>query len=226
MQQLQKSLGYTFKNEELLITALTHSSYANENGDYSMCNERMEFLGDSVLSVIVSEYIFKNLPDQPEGKLTKLRASLVCEKTLSGFSNQINLGKYLRLGHGEVQNKGNERPSILADAFEAVLAALYLDGGRQAAENFVLPFILSKINDTSDDTYTDYKTLLQEVVQKNPEERLTYRLAAESGPDHDKVFTAEVFINSNLIGTGTGHSKKKAEQQAAKQALELMGITK
>ena len=121
---------------------------------------------------------------------------------------------------------GRERDSILADAFEAVLAALYLDGGRQAAENFVLPFILSKINDTSDDTYTDYKTLLQEVVQKNPEERLTYRLAAESGPDHDKVFTAEVFINSNLIGTGTGHSKKKAEQQAAKQALELMGITK
>ncbi len=225
MQDLQKNLGYNFKNKDLLITALTHSSYANENGDYSMCNERMEFLGDSVLSLIVSEYIFKNLPDQPEGKLTKLRASLVCEKTLCGFSNQLKLGEYLRLGHGEIQNKGNERPSILADAFEAVLAALYLDGGRKAAEDFVLPLILTKIDDTSDDTYRDYKTLLQEVVQKNPEERLTYRLAAESGPDHDKLFTAEVFINSNLIGTGTGHSKKKAEQQAAKQALELMGIT-
>lgn len=224
MQELQKKLGYNFKNKDLLITALTHSSYANENGDYSMCNERMEFLGDSVLSIIVSEYIFKNLPDLPEGKLTRLRASLVCEKTLCGFSNELELGKYLRLGHGEIQNKGNERPSILADAFEAVLAALYLDGGRKVAENFVLPFILAKIDDSDDDGYKDYKTLLQEVVQKNPEERLTYRLAAESGPDHDKLFTAEVFINSNLIGTGVGHSKKKAEQEAARQALELMGI--
>lgn len=224
MQELQKKLGYNFKNIDLLITALTHSSYANENGDYSMCNERMEFLGDSVLSIIVSEYIFKNLPDLPEGKLTRLRASLVCEKTLCGFSNQIELGKYLRLGHGEIQNKGNERPSILADAFEALLAAIYLDGGRKAAQKFVLPFILAKIDDSDDDGYKDYKTLLQEVVQKNPEERLTYRLAAEAGPDHDKVFTAEVFINSNLIGTGVGHSKKKAEQEAARQALELMGI--
>ena len=224
MSELEEKINYSFKNKNLLTTALTHSSYANENGDYSMCNERMEFLGDSVLSIIVSEHIFKNMPELPEGSLTRLRASLVCEKTLSEFSRELGLGKFLRLGHGEMQNKGNERPSILADAFEALLAALYLDGGRAVAEKFLMRFILPKIECGIDDGYHDYKTLLQEVVQKNPEERLTYRQVAESGPDHDKLFTVEVFINSNLIGTGTGHSKKKAEQQAAKQALELLGI--
>lgn len=224
MLKIEEKLNYEFKNKDLLTLALTHSSYANEHGDYSMCNERLEFLGDSVLSIIVSEYIFKNLPNKPEGELTKLRAYLVCEKTLSCFARELGLGDYIRLGRGEAQNKGNERPSILADAFEALLAALYLDGGKEAAKKMVLGFAVPKMNDDTDDSYCDYKTLLQEVVQKNPQERLTYQQVAESGPDHDKCFTVEVYINSNLIGTGTGHSKKKAEQQAAKQALELMGI--
>ena len=224
VKKIEEKLGYTFKNGELLLRALTHSSYANENGDYSMCNERLEFLGDSVLSLIVSEHIFKNLPSDQEGELTKLRASLVCEKSLCGFSKELGLGEFLRLGHGEAQNNGRERPSILADAFEAVLAAVYLDGGRKAAEKLVMRFILPKMAATDTEDYRDYKTLLQEIVQKNPEERLSYRQAAESGPDHDKLFTVEVYINSNLIGSGTGPSKKKAEQQAARQALELMGI--
>lgn len=224
MREIEEKLGYKFKDEQLLITALTHSSYANEHGDYLMCNERMEFLGDSVLSVIVAEHIYKNMPSDAEGKLTRLRAALVCEKTLAQFSRELNLGKYLRLGHGEMQTGGNERPSILADAFEALLAAVYLDGGREQAKKMVMRFILPQIENGINDDTRDYKTLLQEVVQKNPEERLSYRQVAESGPDHDKTFTVEVFINSNLIGTGTGHSKKKAEQEAARKGLELMGI--
>ncbi len=221
MKELEKNIGYEFKNKELLRLALTHSSYANEKGS-KRDNERLEFLGDSVLGFITAEYLFKSLSDRPEGELTKLRANAVCEKSLAQFAAAINLGEHVLLGKGEIMTGGRERPSILSDAFESVIAAIYLDGGMSEAEKFVLRFVSKTTTDTVQ--ATDYKTLLQEVVQKNPDEHLTYSLAAQSGPDHDKTFTVEVFLNSNCIGTGTGHSKKKAEQAAAREALILMGI--
>lgn len=224
MQRLESNLKYTFKNKELLKNALCHSSYANEKHLSFGSNERLEFLGDAVLSVIVADYLYKNFPSMPEGELTKLRASLVCEKTLCEFSKELELGDFLLFGKGEEANGGRERPSILADAFEAVLAAMYLDGGMEIAREHVLKFILNELKNKEDDSFKDYKTTLQEVVQKNPEERLTYILIAESGPDHNKEFTVEVHLNSNVIGTGVGKSKKRAEQMAAKDALTLMGI--
>lgn len=223
MQELQKNLNYKFNNLNLLKNALTHSSYANEVRNGLSSNERLEFLGDSVLSIIVSDYIFKNFPNLPEGQLTKLRASLVCEKSLCGFSRELELGKYLLLGKGEEKGGGRERDSILADAFEAVLAAMYLDGGYEIAKNHALRFVLREIEHPEDDVFKDYKTVLQEIIQRNPEEAVTYKLVGESGPDHDKSFTVEVMLNSNVIGKGSGKSKKQAEQMAAKQALELMG---
>ena len=224
MDRLSDNLGYTFKNSNLLKNALTHSSYANEVRGGVNSNERLEFLGDSVLSIIVSSYIYENFKKMPEGELTRLRSSLVCEKTLCGFSRSIGLGEFLLLGKGERKNGGANRDSILADAFEAVLAAIYLDGGIEPAREFVMRFVLKELEnyDVRAD-FKDYKTLLQEIVQRNPEESVKYTLTGESGPDHDKVFTVEVLLNSNTIGTGTGRSKKEAEEMAAKQALLLMG---
>lgn len=224
MTELEKNLGYTFKNPSLLENALTHSSYANETHCRGGSNERLEFLGDSVLSVTVTDYLYNKFNNMPEGELTRLRASLVCEKSLCAFSRELGIGEFLRMGRGEMQNKGNERPSILADAFEAVLAAIYLDGGMEAARKHVMRFILPELEHTNDEVFKDYKTRLQEVVQRNPEERLTYHLIGESGPDHNKTFTVEVHLNSNVVGTGDGSSKKQAEQNAARQALSLMGI--
>ena len=224
MNTFEELLQYKFNNKELLKNALTHSSYANEIHSLSGSNERLEFLGDSVLSIIVSEYLYNNFKKLPEGELTKIRASLVCEKTLCMFSKQINVGSYLLLGKGEANNHGNERASILADAFEAILAAIFIDGGMEAAKKHVLRFIVPELENREFDLFTDYKTSLQEVIQRNPEERLTYVLIDETGPDHDKRFTVEVHLNSNVIGTGVGKSKKQAEQQAAHQALILMGI--
>ncbi|MBE6750669.1 MAG: ribonuclease III [Ruminococcaceae bacterium] len=223
MKDLQKSLHYNFKNEKLLANALTHSSYANEMRSGISSNERLEFLGDSVLSVIVSDYIFKKFPNQPEGELTKIRASLVCEKSLCGFSRELNIGKYLLLGKGEDKGGGRERDSILADAFEAVLAAVYLDGGLEEARRIVMHFVLKELKHTDDEVFKDYKTALQEIIQRNPEESVTYILKNETGPDHNKLFEVEVHLNSNVIGVGSGKSKKSAEQMAAKQALILMG---
>ena len=224
MKDLQKNLNYTFKDEKLISNALTHSSYANEMRSGITSNERLEFLGDSVLSVIVSDYIFKKFPNQPEGELTKLRASLVCEKSLAAFAREMELGRFLFLGKGEQQNGGRERPSILADAFEALLAAIYLDGGIEPARNHVMRFVKEEIrNHNVEEAFHDYKTQLQEIIQKNPGEELSYVLVGEEGPDHDKNFTVEVRLNSNVIGKGEGHSKKQAEQKAARQALELMG---
>ena len=220
----EEILGYKFKNKELLFNALTHSSYANEIHSRYGSNERLEFLGDSVLSIIVSEYLYVNYKDLPEGELTKLRASLVCEKTLSLFARQINIGSFLYLGKGEAHNKGNERASILADTFEAVLAAIFLDGGMEAAKKHVLKFIVPELKERDFELFKDYKTMLQEVIQRNPEEKLTYELTDESGPDHDKRFTVEVHLNSNVIGKGVGRSKKQAEQAAARQAIQLMGM--
>ncbi len=221
LQTLQELLGYRFRDPSLLTLALTHSSYGNEQNDHRD-NERLEFLGDSVLGFITAEYLFRKFSRQPEGELTRRRANAVCERTLAEFARQIRLGDYLRLGKGERHSGGAERPSILSDAFESVIAAIYLDGGLEEAKRFVLRFVPSA--DEKPVMDADYKTLLQEVIQKNPDEHLTYLLAAERGPDHNKTFTVEVYLNSNKIGTGEGHSKKKAEQAAAREALALMGI--
>ncbi len=223
MKALEQNLGYSFKNKNLLVNALCHSSYANEVRNGTTSNERLEFLGDSVLSVVVADYLYNNFKDLPEGELTKLRASLVCEKSLCTFSRELGLGEFLKLGKGEEKGGGRERDSILADAFEAVLAAMYLDGGMEIASKHVLRFILPELSHTDDEVFKDYKTALQEIIQRNPEETVSYILTAESGPDHNKMFEVEVHLNSNVIGKGKGKSKKAAEQSAAKQALELMG---
>ena len=222
MEQLQNNLGYHFKNPALLARALTHSSYANERHVNTGDNERLEFLGDSVLGFITAEYLFANHRDFPEGELTKLRAYAVCEKSLFSYAEEIGLGNYLKLGKGEERTGGRTRPSVLSDAFEAVIAAIYLDGGMDEAKKFVLRFVVPYVE--AKPTFKDYKTMLQEVVQKNQGETLEYVLVSETGPDHDKCFTVEVHLNSNVIGRGVGGSKKKAEQNAAKEALELMGI--
>ena len=224
MNSLETKLNYKFNNIKLLESALIHSSYANEVRGNTHSNERLEFLGDSVLSIIVSEHIYNKYPNMPEGELTRLRASLVCEKSLCAFSRELGIGEFLKLGKGEDKNGGRERDSILADAFEAVLASIYLDGGMAAARKHVMNTLLLDLkHHCFEDNFKDYKTTVQEIIQRNPEESVTYILIDESGPDHDKSFTVEVHLNSNTIGTGTGKSKKQAEQMAAKQALKLMG---
>ncbi len=221
LKALENELGYTFQNPALLDRALTHSSYANERealGD----NERLEFLGDSVLGFITAEYLFSEHKGVPEGELTRLRAYAVCEKSLDVYAREIGLGDYLLLGKGEERTGGRERASVLSDAFEAVIAAIYLDGGMEAAKKFVLRFVHPYVE--AKPVFKDYKTMLQEVTQKNPGETLEYVLVSESGPDHDKHFEVEVHLNSNVIGRGSGPSKKKAEQDAAHEALALMGL--
>jgi len=219
---VEKRIGYTFRNKAYLKTALTHSSYANELKKGLECNERQEFLGDAVLSLVVSDYLYKG-SHLSEGDLTKLRASLVCEKSLCGFARQIDLGSHLRLGRGEEQTGGADRPSILADAFESLIAGIYLDSGMESARGFILPFVERALEDDGKDGFQDYKTMLQEIVQQNPGEALSYVLVEESGPDHDKRFEVEVHLNSNVIGRGVERSKKGAEQMAAREALALMG---
>ena len=224
MLELQKIIGYDFNDISLLETAVTHSSYANEKHNKSVKhNERLEFLGDAVLSIVVSDYIFKNCPELPEGQLTKLRAFLVCEKALYRFALVIELGKYIRFSHGEKKNGGDRRPSILADAFEAVIAAVYLDGGMDEASKFIYRFIIPEIKNYGKQSQTDYKTKLQEIIQQNPGEHIEYLVVDSYGPDHDKHFKVEVRIDNNVVGKGGGRSKKEAEQQAAREALELMG---
>ena len=221
-------IHYHFKDKHLLLEALSHSSHANEKRKTRKCNERLEFLGDSVLSIVVSEFLFHKYPELPEGELTKLRASMVCEKALHVFAKEIHLGEFLLLGKGEEHTGGRSRSSILADAFEAVIAAIFLDGGMDAAKRHILRFIPDDPEEEKKQPsgFHDYKTQLQEVVQKNPEEKVEYVLVSEYGPDHDKAFEVEVCLNSNVIGKGMGHSKKAAEQQAAKEALSLMGYGK
>ena len=223
ISQLEKNIGYKFNDINKLKIAVTHSSFANESKAKLNSNERLEFLGDAVLSIVVPDYIFLNCPNCPEGELSKLRASLVCEKSLCRFSKSLNVGEFLRLSHGEVNSKGNERPSILADAFEAIIAAIYLDSGIDKAKEFILRFVVPEINSQKPKAFKDYKTILQEIIQKNKEEVITYNLIKESGPDHDKHFEVVVKINSNVLGKGGGRSKKEAEQQAARESLELMG---
>lgn len=226
MESLEIKIDYKFNNVSLLKNALVHSSYANEVRGNTYSNERLEFLGDSILSIIVSEHLYNKFPNMPEGELTKLRASLVCEKSLCVFARELEIGKYLLLGKGEDKTGGRERDSILADAFEAVLAAIYIDGGMKAAKKHIYNTVLRDLEHHNDeDSFKDYKTLLQEIIQRNPEEIISYNMVDEQGPDHDKLFTVAVYLNSNIIGQGSGKSKKQAEQMAAKQALKLMGET-
>lgn len=222
MTDFEKRIGYEFKNPALLKEALTHSSFVNGKNHHS--NERLEFLGDSVLSVVVSKYLFENLADKPEGQLTKLRASIVCEHALFPFAEKIGLGEEIMMGKGEENTGGRHRRSILADAFEALIAAIYLDGGLEAASDFIIPFIPPIETLRSGKLLVgDYKTILQEIIQQNPEEKVVYEMAGESGAAHNRLFTANVLLNGQIIGTGSGYSKKEAEQNAAKEAVRLMG---
>ncbi len=226
---LERAVGYKFNDRALLEEALTHSSYSNEcrsKGHTVECNERLEFLGDSVLSIAVSRYLFDRYRDRQEGDLTKIRAAVVCERALSKFAREIGLGEYINLGHGEEMNHGRERASIVADAFEALLAAMYLDSGRdmKVIEDFLLPHIESEIGSVkAAGAFLDYKTALQQIVQQADGEKLEYVLVGESGPDHNKLFEVEARLNSNVIGRGAAHSKREAEQMAAHEALGLFG---
>lgn len=222
IKDLEVSLGYHFHNITFLQNALTHSSYANERWRDSLAsNERLEFLGDSILGMVTAEYLYKLLPDRPEGELTRIRADLVCETNLAKVARRLNLGKYLLLGHGEEQGGGRDRASILADATESVLAATYLDGGFQAAADLIHRFILTDIP-TDHLRNVDYKTKLQELVQQQKNQLIQYELTGESGPDHAKEFTVVVRLNDRVVGTGVGSSKKRAEQDAARAAIEAL----
>ena len=223
MKSFQRKIEYTFKNPAYLEEALTHSSYANEQQGETPYNERMEFLGDAVLSFVSAQFLYEKYPDMPEGRLSKLRSSLVCTQSLSSFAKEIDLNKYLKMGKGETAMDGASRPSVLEDAFEALIAAIYLDGGIDEARNFILRFLAREV-ENHHSNFKDYKSLLQEIIQQNPDERLSYAVVSTSGPDHDKRFEVELRLNSNVIGRGEGTSKKNAEQKAAKQALELMGV--
>ncbi len=224
MQSLEKALGYSFRNPALLREALRHSSYANEHhGAEAVSNERLEFLGDSVLGFVTAEYLFAEHPDAPEGELTRIRARLVCEESLYEAAHRIGLGEHLCLGKGEETGGGRERPSILADATEALIAAVYLDGGIAAASALIHRLLLDGSNEARTvERRRDYKTALQEYVQRTPNQTLRYLLTGEDGPDHAKVFTITVLLNEKVIGEGSGRSKKEAEQMAAKDALGRM----
>ncbi len=212
--KLQEKIGYSFKNERLLAHALTHSSYANEkHWDKTKCNERLEFLGDAVLELLSSEFLFKNYPTMPEGEMTKLRASLVCEPTLAFCAEAIQLGDYLFLGKGEDLTGGRKRPSVVSDAMEAMIGAIYLDGGLANAKEFVLKYILNDIEHKQ--LFYDSKTILQELVQAEFKESLVYELLKEEGPDHNKTFEVCVKIGDRVLGYGNGRTKKAAEQVAA-----------
>ena len=221
IKDLEAAIGYRFNNIMLLQNALTHSSYANECWHDSLrSNERLEFLGDSVLGMVVAEYLYNRFPNCPEGELTKMRADMVCEQALAAIAEKLDLGQHLLLGNGEEQTGGRSRASILADAVESVIAASFLDGGMEAAKAFIEKFVLCDVQPEQKHNM-DYKTALQEQVQKKKDQVLTYQLLAESGPDHAKTFEVAVLMNGKLWGTGTGSSKKRAEQAAAKAALEI-----
>ncbi len=219
IEELEAAIGYRFVNPELLQNALTHSSYANERWhDGLRSNERLEFLGDSVLGMVVAEYLYGNFPNRPEGELTRMRADMVCEQTLATVANRIGLGRHLLLGNGEEQGGGRRRESILADAMESVIAACFLDGGMEAARKLIARFILCEVPVTGLHN-VDYKTRLQELVQQKKNQTISYVLAGSSGPDHDKHFSVELLLNGAVVGTGSGSSKKRAEQDAAHAAI-------
>ena len=223
MTALEERLGYSFRNRALLETALTHSSYANENrASGIVCNERLEFLGDSVLGVTVADFLYRHFPDMPAGRMTRLRAELVCEQSLHRVALELHLGDYLRLGKGEEHNGGRKRASILSDAVEAVIAAMYLDAGMETAAGFIHRCLLDDVRAIETPTFTDYKTSLQELVQRHSGQVLSYELVGEEGPDHAKTFRVQVCLNGDPIGRGIGRTKKEAEQTAAANALEAL----
>ena len=226
INQLETAIGYRFQNITLLQNALAHSSYANERWHNSLqSNERLEFLGDSILGMTVADYLYRNFPDRLEGELTRMRADMVCERSLAKIAHQIGLGEYLLLGKGEEQGGGRNRDSILADAVESVIAACYLDGGMDAAVGFIRRYVLNNVP-VERMKHVDYKTALQELVQQKRNQTMVYRLTGESGPDHDKQFCVELTLNGEVVGTGIGTSKKRAEQDAARAALELLSQEK
>ena len=222
IKELETAIGYRFQNITYLQNALAHSSYANERWHNSlMSNERLEFLGDSILGMIVADYLYRSFPNRPEGELTRMRADMVCERSLALVAGQIGLGKHLLLGKGEEQGGGRSRDSILADAVESVIAACYLDGGMEAARQFIQRFVLCDVPVVKMHN-ADYKTALQELVQQKKNQTIQYTLVGESGPDHDKQFQVELSLNGAVMGYGTGTSKKRAEQEAAKAAYEAL----
>lgn len=222
LNNLEQGLGYVFRDKTLLNHALTHSSYANENREKGFSdNERLEFLGDSILGFVVADYLYHSFPDRPEGELTRIRADLVCEKNLAKAAATIALGEYLLLGHGEDHGGGRNRDSIVSDAMESVIAASYLDGGFEAAKGIIDRLILSDIPQGKPRNF-DYKTALQELVQRKKDQVIQYELIGESGPDHDKHFDVQVLLNGKTVGTGSGSSKKRAEQAAAADAVEAL----
>lgn len=223
MEELEKKIGYSFKNRELLRTALTHSSYANErHGGDCQSYERLEFLGDSILGLITAEYLYAHEPRLPEGRMTKLRAELVCESSLHQVALRLELGKYMRLGRGEEHTGGRQRPSIMADMVEAIIAAMYLDSGMEQSRRFVLDMILKDAPIDEGHPNADYKTQLQELVQRKSDQHISYAMIGESGPDHNKTFSFAVSINGVIAGEGSGRTKKEAEQMAAMKALEAL----
>ena len=220
MDKLEEKIGYQFRDRSLLVTALTHSSYANEKHGESQSYERLEFLGDSILGLVTAEFLYQHEPSLPEGRMTRLRAELVCETSLHKTALALGLGSYMRLGKGEEHTGGRERPSILADLVEAIIAALYLDSGMGEARRFIMARVLNDVEFGDSHRGGDYKTQLQEVVQRKSNQVISYRQVGESGPDHDKTFTFEVLINGVVSGQGSGKTKKEAEQMAACKALE------
>ena len=224
MQELERKIGYRFRDRRLLETALTHSSYANERRDEGCESyERLEFLGDSILGHVTADFLYRQEPTIPEGRMTRLRAELVCEASLHRIAQSLDLGRYMRLGKGEERTRGRERPSILADMVESLIAAMYLDSGSlEQPRRFILEELLQQADLGEQHQSEDYKTMLQELVQRRPNQKIGYELLSESGPDHDKTFCFRVTINGQAVGEGSGRSKKEAEQMAAKQALEAM----
>lgn len=222
LSELEEKIGYRFKKQSYLKRAMTHSSYSGGKNNGS--NERLEFLGDSVLQITVSQYLFTNMTTVPEGGLTRLRASIVCENSLYGFAKRIDLGKYILLGKGEEMTGGRDRRSILADAFEAMIAAVYLDGGIDEAMKMIMRFVPDiEMIKSGKVKLGDYKTILQEIIQQNPEEHIEYKVEEHDGTHNIKKFSADVKLNGQVIGSGVGLSKKEAEQAAAKEAVKLMG---
>ena len=220
-EKLEKTIGYSFLKKELLEQALTHSSYSNENGGgHQGSNERMEFLGDAVLELVSSVYLFERYPEVTEGELTRKRASMVCEPSLAYCAKQIGLGDYLLLGNGEDQNGGRFRDSVVSDALEALIGAVYLDGGFDPARALILKHILEAQKES--ELFRDSKTQLQEYVQGKGLPQISYKMTGESGPDHNKVYTAVCMIGEEETGSGTGHTKKAAEQEAARISLEVL----
>ena len=225
MDKLEDKIGYHFKNPNLLRSALTHSSYTNErHGDGLPCYERLEFLGDSILGLVTAEFLYRHEPPLPEGTMTRLRAELVCEQALHRVALELGIAPYMLLGRGEENTGGRQRASVLADMVEAIIAALYLDNGMDEARRFVMEKVLKDAHLDDHHRNLDYKTELQEVVQRQPNRGILYQLVGESGPDHCKLFTFRVLVDGAVAGEGSGRTKKEAEQMAARQALEAMEL--